>query len=242
VNLPTRSRERSAAPPDLAAACNQVSRAFGVRLGPADARRRLDAAELADLARIARAVSEGATYKEGDGDRRPLAQLPDGDRRRFERLVEKAAGDPGRFDRERDRLRLREDMDKLAVRARRPARRARLEEAGSVTFPAEWLGFLRGPSPVLLPRHAALLLLIEGTWESGESFSPRVRVEGAAEGMSLRVDRNMGLLAGDGAEGFEDWPALLDHLAANGFLEIERRGRDWTVRRGPRSREARARR
>src|SRR5438128_354611 len=117
------------APPEasLLAVRDQINRAFGLRVD-LNAIRGLGKAEQAELVELANKISDGTEWRD-DSRRLPLAQLPKAERRRFERLVGKAAGIPKFFDDQREQVRLKEEVEKLAVRARRPDRRTRLEEA-----------------------------------------------------------------------------------------------------------------
>jgi hypothetical protein len=104
---------------------NAAVRQYGLRLDVA----RLNASEREEIARLAVIAST---------DKLDLARvdtLGKRDRRSLERLLERAADRDGFFQRDRDEVALARKLRDLAVAAKRPSRRPKYEQAGSVALP-----------------------------------------------------------------------------------------------------------
>jgi hypothetical protein len=158
------------------------------------------------------------------------------DRKTFETLLEAAASAPGAFEREREALETDAEIRALAVDARRPPARPKLEERGAVVLTRQTaFEFVR--DGVLHVDHLLLLVLLQAQFENGETLGqPGARFEGEALVLDSRntivpahFDPNR-CLSGR-------WPKLLEHLVANHFVEIEDRARELRVRPGSRLRK-----
>lgn len=189
-------------------------------------------AELVEFAQVAATDGGGGLN---------LTQLPERDRRKFERLVAKAAAKPSDyFDTTRRDAAAFAKVRELAVRARRPEARPRWEERGAVVLSREVaFDWFRQPEPILHVEHLGLLVFLAGMFENGEAHGRTARFEGAGDELTLVVDANLGLGAAssfdaDGSIG-RGWRRYLEHLEANGFFVVERNGRTWRIKRGPRA-------
>jgi hypothetical protein len=217
---------------DLLAPRDWVYRRFGVRVRPA----RLDAddqRQLVDLVRRAAAL-------EKEPRRTDVKPLDVGDRRRLDRLIEASAGlESGELQRRRDEAATETKMRDLAARARRPRRRPALAEEGSVTLCRQFV-FEYVVSGVLLAEHVAMLVVLASMFENSEPLAPGFTF--SDDGV-LTLDTALGFFGGrldpDGA--LAGWKRTLAHLEANAFVQVERRGRTWTIRPGSRWLKARER-
>lgn len=192
---------------------------------------RLDEDEQTDLLSLVEATAAGGGFN--------LARLGKKDRQRFEGLAEEAAGrKPGSvFQAARDLAEFRALGEEFARQGRAPARRLELAEEGSVTLSRQVaFDFVR--DGVLFPSHVAMLVYLVACFENGAVPKPSAAVE--FDGDAIRVDlRRGGGLLPDADGAFIDQGRLLDHLAANHFIDVEKAGKIVTIRRGSRLRSAR---
>ncbi len=199
-------------------------------------RKRLSDAELTELTQLTGEGAEGGGFT--------LSRLDRKDAGRWEQLVEKAAGrEPGSvFQHARDMAELHVEMRKLAREARKPARRVELHEEGSVTLQKQWcFDFLDRPDgtdPVFWISHLGLLVFLMSQFENGQALVKGGAMEGLGDDAVLLIDTRIGLGGHlDGDEAFMRWPEVLDHLVANSFFEVERKGPMVRVKLGSRLRK-----
>jgi hypothetical protein len=189
--------------------------------------------DLVGLLAKARPADEGESML---GARRlhDLDLLGKRDRKRLEALVEKAADvEPGLFEREREAAEQSAEMERLAVEARRPSARPRYEERGAVVLPKEWaFDYIR--DGYLHVSHLALLVVLIGQFEAGETIAPRGHFEDGGETLVLIRSGPIPVAADEDQRVIAGWPRLLDHLASCDFLDVQRRGNEVRVRRGRR--------
>lgn len=159
--------------------------------------------------------------------------LGKGEGERFDALIAKAAGlSPDAFRVERHLLEIRQMGEDARRASLALPRRAKLEQAGSVTLRKEWVfDYLR--DGVLWPSHVSALVLLLSIWENGGGFSPAAHVD---EQGAIVVDTRRGGVFGraDPQGDLMNWRSLLDHLAANKFVAISKEGAIWRVTRGSR--------
>lgn len=157
----------------------------------------------------------------------------DRDQKRYEALIEKAAGkQPGSiFRAAREQAQLQREMAELRRETQKPSRRVALAEAGSVTLPRQWIfDFVR--DGVLWPAHVGVLAYLLATFENGglPVESPGTSFDHGV----ITVSGQRGGLMPDPGGSFLREKDLLDHLEIIGFIQIERHGR--TLRISPGSR------
>jgi hypothetical protein len=150
----------------------------------------------------------------------------------FERLAEKGAGKPGAFGRVREAAHLQVQTSQLGARARkrkplRPQAEARLVHDVHEHLEASYLH----------AEHVALLYLLVGQFQTGRAFAPRTHFEGAGDALVLVVDINYGLVPErvDPESKFCNWQRVLDHLATNSWVAVERKGSTIRIRLGSRT-------
>jgi hypothetical protein len=187
--------------------------------------RRLDEADLERLLALQR-------------DRADLRRLRGKDRDRLEAIVEKGAGLPaGHFRRLREEELQRREFARLAAEARRPPRKPALLPAGSIVLDADLGEDLR--DGLIWLSHLTVIAALMFQFETGRAWAPGARFEGADQtgDLALHVDANMGVFGQargeDHAAG--NWKLLLVELEERGWFSVERRGKNWTIRRGPRA-------
>jgi hypothetical protein len=158
---------------------------------------------------------------------------------RFELLVEKGAGKkPGEiFQAARDLDELRKIGSELRRESRKPPRRPKLEEEGSVTLKRQWVfDYVR--DGVLWPTHMTVLLYVMTIFENGDVPLPWKAV--TYDGDAIRIDLRQGHFLPDPTGAFAKPERLLDHLETNSFIELTKTGRVLLVRPGSRLRKLRA--
>jgi hypothetical protein len=159
------------------------------------------------------------------------------EQRRLEQVVEHGADlPPGHFGRLREQDQQRREFARLAAEARRPPRRPALLPAGTVVLEADLGEQLRGG--LIWLSHVQALAGLAFQFETATAWGPSSRFEGSHEGgdLTLVVDSMygpFGRAAGED-ETLGNWKVLVEELAERGFFEVERRGREWKIRRGPR--------
>jgi hypothetical protein len=200
----------------LLTAGRPFERVYGIRLDPD----RLDDDErerFADLARRATTDERGVN----------LAPLGKRDRAALERLLGKAAGEESLIERRREEAKLIAETRELARRAMQPAQRLRLEEAGSVTFPAELFRHLR--EGVVWAEDIGALFAVVAMLENATTLAPRSRIETG----TLVLDRTYGLFGPADPEQRGRWRDSLVNLDRVGWLAVEDKGTTIRVRPGP---------
>jgi hypothetical protein len=212
---------------------SQTLRSYGIRADTS----RLDDNERGELGTLA--AKAGFGFRNEDG--MDLMRLTSRERDRFETLIGKSAGDAKLLQTRRDTAAAQVKLADLAAQARRPARRGKLEEAGSVHLPKEWVWDLQRDG-VLDPWHLGLLVYIEACFENGDCLTPSVRMTIEEGEQVLNVDRLTGLIGGflDPDSAYSGWDRALTQLERNDFVAVTRNGKNWKIRRGPRSLAARA--
>src|SRR5919109_3678548 len=148
MNLTKRRRTADTTREALLAAGRPFERVYGVRLDPD----RLDDDEREQFAELARK----ARSEEGGGVN--LSPLGRRERAALERLLEKAVGETGLFERRRQEAAATVKIRELAERAVRPSARPRFEERGAVILPRAVFEQLRGG--YLWIEHVGLLAFI----------------------------------------------------------------------------------
>jgi hypothetical protein len=192
---------------------------------------RLDDGDLADLVDLHRKLRDEARQRGAESGGDDPRYLGTRDRKRFKRLVARACGhDDEHFERAEADAETKAKLRELSIRVNRPPARARLEERGAVVLRREWV-FEMLRDGYLWIEHLGLLVYVLAMLENGEPLTRRVRIEGDA---LVIDDANLGLLPSDRTDHVWAWKPILDHLDANGLLAIEKNGRQWRVRRGPR--------
>jgi hypothetical protein len=211
---------------------SQSVRSYGIRADTS----RLDDGERGELGTLAAKAGFGMKHEDG----MDLTRLTDRERDRFEKLIGKSAGDAKLLQTRRETAAARGKLGELAAQARRPARRGKLEEAGSVHLPREWVWDLQRDG-VLDPWHLGLLVYLEACFENGECLTPGVRMTVGDGQQVLHVDRLLGLIGGflDPDSAYSGWERAVNQLERNAFIEVKKRGKDWEIRRGRRSLDAR---
>jgi len=206
----------------LLATGRPFERVYAIRLDPD----RLDDDERERFAELARK----ATTDERGVNLSPLGKR---DRAALERLLGKAAGEEGLIERRREEAAATAKIRELAERAVRPPARPRFEERGAVILPRAVFEQLRGG--YLWIEHVGLLAFIVAQLENGVCLAPQGRYEDDA----LVIDHGWGLAgSADGDGSFGRWKQIIEHLERNAWLDVERSGRQWRIRRGRRLREA----
>lgn len=163
-----------------------------------------------------------------------LSRLDDDERARWEDLVEKGSGKIGHFSEYRKAARMRAAFADLAARARRPSRRPRFEEEGSVRLPAAVFSQLeQHPRPALTIPTIGLLVFVLSMLENGQSLTPHGTIEGTGDAAKLVIDASYGLGARFGE--VPRWQKRLAHLDSIGWLKVEEDRRIIRVARGPRA-------
>ena len=218
MNLLTKKRKTwEHSTESLRNAARPFERVYGVRCDPD----RLDDDERVEFAELARR----GTSEERGVDLSPLGRR---ERAALERLIEKAAGEAGLFARRREEAAATARIRELARRAMQPARRLHLEEAGSVTFPAELFRHLR--EGVVWPEDVAVLFAVVGILENATTLAPRSRIEAG----TLVIDRTFGLFgSADPEQRASRWKDSLANLHRVGWLTVEDARGTIRVRPGP---------
>lgn len=193
-----------------------------------------EAAEMRDLHRKARAATDEGLVRDD------LEALAERERKRFRQLLDQclpeADRETRRLVRERREARaLQTFADELANEGVPPARRLGLK-AGEVVLPPDVVEL-----DSLHVADVGVLVVVLHGWTSGRV--PFREAHWSDDGTTLRLPKRV-RFAGDelnrtyGRDGLPtnvvDIPRTLEHLARNGFLEIERDSAGWTVRLGPR--------
>ena len=214
----TPSPERLLAAKDAIAIATIVHRPGGLRI---DWKRLSDEeqTELCDL--VDAAWEDGGHTPERLGPRRE----------RYELLIERGAGQkPGSvFAQTRGLAELRKLGDDYRRETLAPPRRIRLEEAGSVTLKQRW-AFDYFRTRVLFPSHVAVLVYVMSTFENGALPFPNPAA--TFDGETITVDLVRGGLLPDPDGVFVDEVRLIEHLAANSFIELNHDGRVLAIRPG----------
>jgi hypothetical protein len=230
--LVRKKRTRAVNADELHAARAQVARATGINIDV----HRLDADEKAELVELTKGIGfPPGEPREPGATRHDPSQLAPKDLRRWEALIERASDKPGWFRQQREERETLSTLRQLAIRAKTPQARARWEERGSVILPKEVFDHVA--SGALWIEHVGLLSYLLGVLENpGLAREPHVRVENDA----LVFDWTWGLLGShDSDDGtFSGWRRMLEHLEHNSWLQVERDGRTWRIRRGPRAQRA----
>lgn len=157
-----------------------------------------------------------------------LDQLSKGERSRWERLVEKGSIHGGYFSETRNRVALGTALADAEHEARKPKRRIRLEQEGSITLPREWcFDWFTEPNPALSISDLGLLMFVWSQLENAANLMPGGAVEGAGDDLVLVINTGLGLGEKfmDDEFGMPRWKTDLDHLATNEFFEIEKAAR-----------------
>jgi hypothetical protein len=176
--------------------------------------------------------------READGEHGiQLATLPAKKRKRFEQLSAKAAGLPAdHFEQRRKDAQLRAAMAEIGRQAKTPPRRVRLEQEGSIVLRKEWV-FDFVARGVLWPTHVALLVYVMAIFENGAVPKPAPGID--YDGRALTVDTGRTAIPPDPGDSFAGWKSLLEHLATNKFIDLEKQGRVWKITPGSRLRTTR---
>jgi hypothetical protein len=186
--------------------------------------RALDTAERDELHELTERAQHGGHWDLGRLDKRQ--------RERWEALVELGANSPGIFAERRQLAEIARKAAQVAVdAAKRPFKR---DEAASIFGEiAEHLkaGYLNAPT-------TALLVILIAAFESGEPPREGSYFSGTGVEKTLHFDGNLGLISGrlDPEGVFARWRYDLEHLERNGWVRVAKRGRDWTLTLGPRTR------
>jgi len=223
MNLLARKRKQfETSNESLRNAARPFERIYAVRCDPD----RLDEDEREQFAELA---SKATTEDRGVN----LSPLGRRERGALERLLEKAAGEAGLFERRREEAVTTARIRELAERAARPRARPRFEERGAIVLPQAIFAQLR--SGALWIEHVGLLAFMLAQLENGVSLASQGRLEDD----SLVIDHVYGLTgSADGDGTFAGWKRILEHLERNEWLDVERSGRRWRITRGRRLREA----
>jgi hypothetical protein len=127
---------------------------------------------------------------------------------------------------------------KLAEIARRALmpRRPLLKEEGSVRLPALVFEHLSKKRPLLDSPEIGVLVFVLAQMENAASLSPNGRIERDHDDGEnvLVIDVNCGLGSKfDVDDRIRGWQVDIKHLHSNGWLQVERRGQELRVKRGP---------
>jgi hypothetical protein len=186
---------------------------------------RVDDEEQRELVGLVERACEGGGFNAN--------RLDEKQRRRFEALCEKGCGaTPGSiFERAREMGKLKRDLDHVVREARTPPRRLKLEEPGSITLRRQWVfDFVR--DGILFPAHIACLVYVQTIFEGGAIPKPAPGL--SYDGETITIDTGKTAIPPDPTGAFMDWKKLVEHLAKNGFINLEITGRQWHVQRGVR--------
>ena len=170
--------------------------------------------------------------KAGKGRTWSFSKLSNKDRETLEGLIERAAGEPGVFERARES----EEIAALAAEAHRAAVArpvSRRQENGIFEEVARCIedGFLAVADLAVLASFVTVFV-------SGKPLGPRSRVEHSGDETVLIVeDANMGPFSGQfdpESQIGPRWQMTLAHLERNEWLNVTRHGKQWTVAPGRR--------
>ena len=163
-----------------------------------------------------------------------LAALDDRERERLEALAGKSAG-------------LAEDHLSAQRQRQAEVEKTKNEEANMRRMPFtrdEQTNFFRRifegmADEDLWVDDAAVLTAILAQFASGRTLISTSYFEGEGDGLTLRLNANMGLVGNaDGAGTLAGWKARVVFLADEGWLWLDRKGPEWQVRFGPKLRDA----
>jgi hypothetical protein len=177
--------------------------------------------ELAQLFHEASAPGGGTNFR----------QLSDKQRRAWEDLVEKTAGQPGAFAAERNANDLRTKAAALARRAARAAVPTPKREQAFLGLLGQDLRY----GTIDIEDVAALIAVLAALFD-GDGLAPGSSVSGG----DLLVDRRFGLApASRDEDGFlARWESSLKWLSEAEYLAVERNGANYSIRVGTKTREA----
>ena len=164
-----------------------------------------------------------------------LGRLDESERRKYESLVERAAGmPPGAHDKAREAADLAAKANTLARRARKPRQPSVGAERNLLTQLHQHIngGFLHLD-------HCAVLLLVLGQLLSADPISPGSAIQGEGDDITLVIGRNGlgGRFDPDGLA-LPRWKQAVAHLAKNDWLVVDRNGQEYRIRVGTRTRAA----
>lgn len=168
-----------------------------------------------------------------EGPGTSIERLGKRDRSAWEKLVEKACGREGCFAKLREQATFRAEMAKIEQSVRKPPRRVRYEQEGSIRLPRKLFEQFdrKGKNPAVAVPTAGMLVLVLACLENGVALSPNSRLEGDGDDTTLVIDKRLGL--GERFGPPMDWPRRLDRLAKLGWLRVEHRRQLVYVGRGP---------
>jgi hypothetical protein len=158
-------------------------------------------------------------------------------------LVAVAAGkESGFFDDQRKEESLRQKARDAALQALTPAPRPRMDEQGSLWFPQRLLTLLefqaQTPFQAVVPIGDWGVLYVLCAIFANPSSAPvllggRARIVEAAGEPTIVADTGFPLFAsGLDPDGRVRWEESIDNLSRNSFFEVERSGRQITIRKG----------
>ena len=132
--------------------------------------------------------------------------------------------------------RVRGRIVELARRVR-PQERQFIEEPGSVRIPAELHKWLSRPDPILEVGHVGVAVLMLCMLENGRAVFPGGQVEGEGGERVVVIPRGTSLGKFDPSSAVMSYlDSILDHLAANRWLTVERQSGERRVGYGARMR------